>query len=248
MIAQFVAAVRFLTIIPVPGHLGSDEESLAGSLIFFPFVGVMIGLGLMVIGWLLWPLLPALPAAAIMVFLSLAISGAFHLDGLADTADGLFSARPREQMLEIMRDSRIGTMGVVALVMVLLMKTAALASLPQAEAASALFLMPIAGRCLMIFMMALLPYVRGAEGRGALFYEQAREQKKIVYLTGALLYSGSWYAGGGSGLAATALALVVMLGFAALCRAKIGGATGDTLGATCEITETVVVLVLAAGW
>lgn len=248
MIARFIAAVRFLTIIPVPGRLGSDEEALAGSLIFFPFVGVGIGLGLAVIGWLLWPVLPALPAAAVMVFLSLAISGGFHLDGLADTADGLFSARPRERILEIMRDSRIGSMGVVALIMVLLTKTAALASLPQAEAASALFLMPIAGRCLMVLMMALLPYVRGPEGRAALFYEQAREQKKIVYVTGAVLYSGCWYAAGGSGLAAGALALVVMLGFVALCRAKINGATGDTLGATCELSETVVALVLAAGW
>jgi adenosylcobinamide-GDP ribazoletransferase len=248
MIARFIAAVRFLTIIPLPGHLGCDEEALAGSLIFFPFVGVGIGLVQAIVGWLLWPVLPALPAAAVMVFLSLAISGGFHLDGLADTADGLFSARPREQILEIMRDSRIGSMGVVALIMALLMKTAALASLPQAEAASALFLMPIAGRCLMVLMMALLPYVRGPEGRAALFYEQAREQKKIVYITGAVLYSGCWYAAGGSGLAAGAVALVVMLGFAALCRAKIHGATGDTLGATCELSEAVVALVLAAGW
>jgi len=248
MIAKFFAALRFLTIIPVPGHLGGEAEDLADSLIYFPVVGVVIGSCLAAIGWLLWPLLPALPAAAVMVFLLLAISGGFHLDGLADSADGLFSARPREQILVIMRDSHIGSMGVVALIMVLIMKTAALASLPQAQAAGALFLMPIAGRCLMIFMMALLPYVRGPEGKAALFYEKASQQKKIVYLTGALLYSGCWYGGGGAGLAAGTAAVLVMLAFAALCRNKIGGATGDTLGATCELTETVVALVLAAGW
>jgi len=247
MISRFLAALRFLTILPLPGHLGEGEESLARSLVFFPVVGGGIGLALAGLGWLVWPLLPALPAAAVMVSLLLAVSGAFHLDGLADTCDGLFSARPREEILRIMRDSHIGTMGVVALIMVLMMKTAALASLPQAEAASALFLMPLAGRCLMVFTMAILPYVRGEEGRAALFYQQAGE-KKVIYVTGALLYSGCWYAGGGAGLAAGAVALVMMLAFAGLCRSRIGGATGDTLGAICELTEAVVGLVLAAGW
>lgn len=248
MIARFFAALRFLTIIPIPGHLGDEIDDLAGSLIFFPVVGVLIGFGMAAGGWLLWPLLPALPASAVMVFLLLAISGGFHLDGLADSADGLFSSRPREQMLSIMRDSHIGSMGVIALIMVLLVKTAALASLPQAEAAGALFLMPIAGRCLMIFMMALLPYVRDSEGRAALFYEKASQQKKIIYITGALLYSGCWYGAGGTGLAAGTAALLIMFAFAALCRNKLGGATGDTLGATCELTEAVVALILSAGW
>ena len=248
MIAKFFAALRFLTIIPMPGHLGDETNDLANSLIYFPVVGVVIGFCMAVVGWLLWPLLPALPAAAVMVFLLLAISGGLHLDGLADSADGLFSARPQEQILVIMRDSHIGSMGVIALIMVLMMKTAALASLPQAQAVGALFLMPIAGRCLMIFMMALLPYVRGPEGKAALFYEKASQHKKIVYLALALLYSGCWYGGGGAGLAAGTAAMLVSLAFAGLCRHKIGGATGDTLGATCELTETVVALVLAAGW
>lgn len=248
MMAKFFAALRFLTIIPMPGHLGDEAAALAKSLIYFPVVGVVIGFVCATIGWLLWPLLPALPAAAVMVFLLLAISGGLHLDGLADSADGLFSARPREQILAIMRDSHIGSMGVIALIMVLLIKTAALASLPQTQAVGALFLMPIAGRCLMIFMMALLPYVRGPEGKAALFYQQASQQKKIVYLTAALLYSGCWYGGGGAGLMAGAAAVLLMFAFASLCRHKIGGATGDTLGATCELSETVVALVLAAGW
>lgn len=247
MMSHFRAAIGFLTIIPLPGQQEDAEAKLAGALIYFPLVGVAIGLILAICAWLIWPLLPALPAAAIMVFLLFAISGAFHLDGLADTADGLFSARPREEMLRIMRDSHIGTMGVVALIMVLLLKTAALASLPQAEAASTLFLMPVAGRCLMIFMMALLPYVRGPEGRAAIFYEQAGE-KKVVLMAAGVLYSGCWYAGGGSGLVAGAIVLIAMLGFASLCRSKIGGASGDTLGATCELTETLIALVLASGW
>ncbi len=248
MINRFLAALRFLTVLPLPGERGTEAGDLAGALIFFPVVGVLIGLVMALAGWFLWGVLPALPAAAIMVLLLLAVSGGFHLDGLADSADGLFSARPREDMLAIMRDSRIGSMGVAAIVMNLLLKTAALASLPQTQAAAALFLMPIAGRCLMIFMMALLPYVRGEEGRAALFYRQAGEDRKIVFLTAVLLYSGCWYAGGGAGLAAGAAALVVMLLFAALCRARLGGASGDTLGATCELAEAVVAVVLSAGW
>lgn len=248
MIARFCAALRFLTVFPVPGRIGGEEEDLARSVVFFPVVGVVVGSVLAVIAWLIWPFLPALPAAAIMVFLLLVISGGFHLDGLADSADGLLSARPREQILQIMRDSQIGSMGAAVLVMVLLTKTVSLGSLPQAEAASAMFLMPIAGRCLMVLMMVLLPYARGNEGRAALFYETASQEKKIVYITGGILYSCCWYAGGGAGLAAGATSLVAMLLFAGLCRSKIGGATGDTLGATSELTETVIALALSAGW
>ena len=248
MIAKFFAALRFLTIVPIPGHLEDETEALAGSLPYFPVVGLLIGLLLAIIAWLVWPLLPALPAATVMVFLLFAISGGLHLDGLADSADGLFSARPREQILEIMRDSHIGSMGVIALIIVLLMKTAALASLPQSQAAGALFLMPVAGRCLMIFMMALLPYLRGPEGKAALFYQQAGQQKKIIPLTGAILYSACWYGGGGAGLIAGSAAVCLMFAFVALCRRRIGGATGDTLGASCELSETVIALVLAAGW
>lgn len=248
MIARFCAALRFLTVLPVPGHIGSEEQDLTRSVVFFPVVGVGVGFIMAVVAWLIWPFLPALPAAAIMVFLLLAISGGFHLDGLADSADGLMSARPREHILAIMRDSQIGSMGAAALVMVLLAKTVALGSLPQAEAASAVFLMPIAGRCLMVLMMVLLPYVRGNEGRAALFYETARQDKKIAYISGAILYSSCWYAGGVFGLVAGALALGAMLLFAWFCRSKIGGATGDTLGATCELTEMVIALVLSAGW
>lgn len=245
---RFLAALRFLTIVPLPGQGGTDPDALSRSLVFFPLVGVLIGLVMAIAGWLLWAVLPALPAAALMVALLAVVSGGFHLDGLADSADGLGSGRPREQILVIMRDSHIGSMGAVALILVLLLKTAALASLPQAQAASALFLMPIAGRCLMIFLMVLLPYARGPEGRASLFYAKASADRKIVLLTAVVLYSGCWYAGGGAGLVAGTIALAGLFAFAALCRSRIGGATGDTLGAACELAEATVALVLSAGW
>jgi len=97
-------------------------------------------------------------------------------------------------------------------------------------------------------MMSLLPYLRGPEGKAALFYQQAGQQKKIIPLTGAILYSACWYGGGGAGLIAGSAAVCLMFAFVALCRRRIGGATGDTLGASCELSETVIALVLAAGW
>jgi len=166
------------------------------------------------------------------------------MDGLCDSVDGFFSSRPREHMLEIMRDSRVGAMGVMAIVLVLGLKIVALASLDNNSLPRTVLLMPVAGRCSLLILMAVLPYVRPEGGRGTLFYTRSARMA-AVWAVLLLLLTG-WLAAAIAGVIASLVALAFVLLFAVYCRAKIGGATGDTLGAGCELAETAVALVLTA--
>ncbi|CAK8721947.1 MAG: cobalamin-5'-phosphate synthase [Candidatus Electronema aureum] len=240
------AAFRFLTLFPLPGRLGTTEEELAHSAPFFPLIGLLLGCIAAPAAQLLFSLLPPLPAAVLLTFILLAFSGGLHLDGLADTADGFFSARNRERMLEIMRDSAVGPMGVIALVLLLLFKTACLASLNAQLFFSAAFLMPLAGRTAILLLMALLPYAREG-GLGSLFAAYFNSSKAwLASLAGFLLFTWVAHAAvGPQGIVAVLAVLLLTVLFAVLCRCKIGGATGDTLGAACELAEAIALLVFA---
>jgi adenosylcobinamide-GDP ribazoletransferase len=251
---RFLAALRFLTVIPVPGTRGTGEAELAGSVPFFPVVGLLLGSAAAIAAWGLSLGAPPLVSSAVIVVVLLAFSGGLHIDGLADAADGLLSARPRERALEIMQDSHVGALGVVAIVGVLLVKFASLASLPPGSLWRAAFLMPVAGRCALVVEMALLPYVRPG-GLGAVFFRK----RPVGAAVGAVvvLVVASWAAVGAGGpspaeglrctggLIVAAACVAVTLALAAYFRHRLGGATGDTLGATCEIVEIVPALVLA---
>jgi adenosylcobinamide-GDP ribazoletransferase len=243
-VAALAAALRFLTILPLPGRFGTAEKDLAHAAPFFPLVGLLLGCAAAPVAKLLFFLLPPLPAAALTILLLLAFSGGLHLDGLADTADGFFSARTRERMLEIMKDSSIGAMGAAALILILLLKTAALASLhDQRQLMAAVLLMPLAGRTAILLLMALLPYPR-EHGLGRLFALYFHSSAgKAAAAAGLLLCAGTAYAVAGTrGLTAVSAVLLLTSLFARLCRRKIGGAAGDALGAACELAETALVL------
>ena len=237
------AALRFLTILPVPGDYAKGD--LSKSIVWFPVVGVLIGLIAAFSGRYIYDFLPPMLASVCMVFMLMAITGGFHLDGLADCADGFFSARPREQVLEIMRDSRVGVMGVLALILILLLKVTALTEMGQQRVCEALFLMPLAGRCLMVVKMAILSYVRKEDGLASVFVYDRERLKKASYISLAILYSGCWFAAGTAGLFAGAVTIVCVGAFVFYCQQKIGGFTGDTLGAASELAETVMVVCLA---
>ena len=184
-----------------------------------------------------------LPAAVLLTGILLAFSGGLHLDGLADTADGLFSARIRERMLEIMRDSATGPMGVIALALVLLLKITCLAALSD-RLIPAVFLMPLAGRTAILLLMALQPYARPEGGLGSLFapYFNSPAARKTA-CAGLVVFAWiAWTAAGLHGLLAVSAVLLLTALSAALCHRKIGGVTGDTLGAVCELAEAAVAL------
>jgi adenosylcobinamide-GDP ribazoletransferase len=233
-----------LTIAPIPGVWGSAEEDLARSLPWFPIVG--LGLGTMAAGlaWAMGWVAPPLISAAVLVIVLAGFSGCLHLDGLADTADGLLSSRPRERKLEIMRDSHIGAMGVIAIVGVWSLKFAALASVMPEQLWVAVLLIPLAGRCVIVVQMAILPYAR-TTGLASVFYGRPR-RLAAIWAVGFLAVV-SWGVLGLRGLVVWAACIAAALVFSCYVYRRIGGATGDTLGAVCEIVEVLPALVLALG-
>jgi len=237
-----LAAIRFLTIVPIPGTWGTAEEDLARSVPFFPVVGLLLGASAAGFAWGVSLSASPMLSAALLVVILLSFSGCLHLDGLADTADGFLSSRPREQILEIMKDSRTGTMGVAAIVCVLLVKFASLASLPGDMFWPVALLMPVAGRSAIVVQMAILPYARPS-GLGSAFYR--RPPRWSAIWAAAILAALAWGVLQWRGLIVWAACAAAALSVSAHVYRKIGGATGDTLGAVCEIVEVVPALVLA---
>lgn len=228
-----LAAFAFLTILPVPRSVVT-EAGLCRASGWFPVVGIVLGLLLSGAGAVLFSIFPPLPAALLVVGLMALLSRGLHLDGLADAADAMLSHRPRARMLEIMRDSRIGAMGVLALLFVLGGKVLMLASIHPDAWSGVLFLIPLLGRCAMVVGMHVSPYARGA-GLGRLFYDGKRGTDLVVAILLPIILAGMWGGVAGMVVAASVLGVPYVLGYA--CNRMLGGATGDTLGAACELSE-----------
>lgn len=220
-------------------------EYLKRSPPLFPAVGMALGLIACVFGLFFSAVFPALPAAALATALLAAFSGGLHLDGLADSADALFSAtHDREKALSIMKDSRIGAHGAMALSLTLTVKFACLASLPPWVLPFVLFAVPVAGRAAMLFPMLLLPYVRPG-GLGALFV--VRDVKTVLTQAGIWIFAASAVACGLFGaFVCIGFCLGAALAWSRYAKKRLGGATGDIYGAACEIAETAFCLAAAA--
>jgi adenosylcobinamide-GDP ribazoletransferase len=234
---SFFFALRFLTILPVPERWATGGRSFAPSVFFFPLIGLIIGIFAAGIDAALTSFWPVFPASALTVVIMIAASGALHMDGLADTADGFFSVRSRDEMLAIMRDSRTGAMGVIAVVIVISLKIAFLASVPPCLRWGTILLMPLAGRSALVILMAVLSYVRKDQGLASVF--RGNHAPYYALWSTAVLLGTSWAACRWRGLLAGAISVASVLFFAAYTHKKIGGYTGDTLGAGCELAEIV---------
>jgi adenosylcobinamide-GDP ribazoletransferase len=240
---RFAAAIQFLTVLPV----GCDcaERDLGRSTLLFPVIGLLIGAAIVLLNYALSAVLPPLVVNVLVVIAMLAVSGGLHMDGLADTADGFLSSRPRERILEIMKDSRVGVMGVIAVVCVVCLKIAALVSMPSALRWPTLLLMPLAGRCALVFEMATLPYARPEGGLGSVFAVNKSPIDPVWAI--AIMAATAYWTMGRRGLVSAGAAVLVTLIFSFWCRRKIGGFTGDTLGAACELAELAPALVAVVG-
>ncbi len=238
--AALVEAVRFLTILPLPGAHASSEQSLVRAIPWFPAVGLLLGGILAGIGWLAGLVWDPPVSAALLVVAWAGLTGGLHLDGLSDTFDAVLSWRSRERKLEIMRDSRIGAMGAIALVALFLLKFALLAS-AGADWWSAVLLAPLLGRWADIYGIYWFPAAReGGLGRSFNAEVRRRDFSLATAITASLLL----LVAGLSGL----LALLIVWGAAHLLARwwtrDLGGLTGDTYGALCEICELVALAVL----
>lgn len=238
----FWIALQFLSSLPVrlPGMPTPNE--MGRSLLFYPVVGLLFGLLL----WLASHLLQGAPAplhAALLLTLWVLLSGALHLDGLADSADAwLGGFGDRERTLQIMKDPRSGPIAVVVLVLVLLLKFCALWVLVERGAGGWLVLAPVVGRAAMLGLFMTTPYVRQGGLGAALAEHLPRKAAGWVLLGSVLACMGL---GGSPGVSMLLLSLGVFLWLRRLMCKRLGGTTGDTAGAMVELLELAVVVGLA---
>lgn len=234
-------ALQFLSSLPLQLPRMPTPEEQGRSLLCYPLVGLLFGLLLLAGAWLLDGAPPVL-AAALLLTLWVALSGALHLDGLADSADAwLGGLGDRERTLAIMKDPRSGPMAVVALVLLLLLKFAALLALLEAGQWLALLLVPLLARASLLGLFLGTPYVR-AGGLGAAMAAHLPRTAgwRVLLLSGAACLLAGW-----SGLLAVAAALGVHLLLRRQLLRRLGGTTGDTAGALLELSECALLVLLA---
>ena len=242
----FLATLQFMTRIPVPERWtqGLALDNYERGIIGFPFIGLIVG----VIGGVVFTLLApwcGVPLAALGYVLALAlVTGAFHLDGLADTCDGVFSARKREQMLEIMRDSRLGTNGGLALIFIVVAKVLVVSELALRDAPMLLMLSAasVAGRTVIVLLMYRQRYAREGNGLGNIYIGKVTGKQTLATLAGGAILT--LLLGQGAALLALVMSMVVVALLATYLRRRLGGQTGDTLGAAAEVGELVFLLAL----
>ncbi len=241
---QLALAVTFLTAVPLPDSGAVAPADLWASMAFYPLVGLLMGLA----AWgayaaLLYAVTPLVAAALVIVGIELA-SRALHLDGLMDTADGYLSGAPRERALEIMKDSRVGAMGVFAAIAVMVVKVSALASLARPGAALGLVIGLSAARLLPALDVRFFAYAR-REGTGAAFAGAGTTNGPVVVAAACAvavaLVVGALSSGGVRGTF-LALDLAVAVVAVTLCvqafvGRRLGGLTGDVYGLGIELAE-----------
>jgi adenosylcobinamide-GDP ribazoletransferase len=237
----FFLALRFLSILPAPGSAEVTDKQLGRSTAWYPLVGVLLGALLFGCAYLCRRLFSALPSAFICLAVWTLFTRGLHLDGLADTFDGLGGGADRSRRLAIMKDSRIGVFGVVALVIVLIGKFALLTELLGVYRIQELILIPVLGR----WAMLVLIYVFPAAGTSGLAYRVKQHCRLPQFLIGTLIAGiCSWLLLGLWGLAALVLAAGTSAALGLLFLRKLGGCSGDSYGALCEISELVNLLAL----
>ncbi|WP_319524715.1 adenosylcobinamide-GDP ribazoletransferase [uncultured Desulfosarcina sp.] len=235
-----IASLQFISAIPLGRPRPFDPR---GIIVSFPLAGLVIGVVLAICDWIFTALWTPAVAGVLDTVLLAAITGALHLDGLADMADGLYGRREREKALAIMKDSRVGAMGLVAVVCVLLTKSTALGHVDHARFL-ALVLIPAYARSAMIFGIRFLPYARGKEGTGSPFFETPLASRDFLFVAVPVLLSLFL---GWRGLLLNLVFALGTAGLIILYQRKLGGITGDLLGAMTEVLEAVLFLAVCVG-
>jgi adenosylcobinamide-GDP ribazoletransferase len=233
--------VTFLTRVPWPGTAGDE---LAAGTVYFPLVGALVGAIGAGVYWLAGMLWPAPVDLVLAVAATVVVTGALHEDALADFADGFGGGRSREQVLAIMKDSRIGAYGAVALLLVILAKLSALNALSRPDVVRALIAAHTVGRWAALPLMAWLPYVRSEGGTGTPFAGGVTPPR--LALGTALMAAILAATLGVRAIAVVVAATIVTTGVGWYVRRRIGGITGDCLGAATQCAELATYLVLAA--
>lgn len=233
-------AFGFLTIYPLRASDTWTPETLGSSMVYYPLVGTCIGLALWILAALLHVVFPPPIVSVLLLASLLLVTGGLHIDGLADTVDGLSGSYNREDALRIFKDPHVGSMAVVAVVVILLVKYACLTALPRDALGPVLVLMATLSRYAMVQMACFSPYARPTGGLGEPFVRGIRSEHHLLALGLAL---GSVVLFGGlRGLCIGVLVGLATLGLQVYFRQRLGGITGDVLGTTNELNEALVLL------
>jgi adenosylcobinamide-GDP ribazoletransferase len=235
---SFLAALQFLTSIPVPLKRELSPEQVGRSTAYFPLVGLIIGGILVLLNWLLGFILPASVVNILLIVALVILTGALHLDGFADTCDGIAGHKPVEERWRVMHDSRTGAFGVIGIALLLLVKYVSLNNIPPVFLTAILLFMPVVSRWAMVYAIFVYHYARPS-GLGTAFKQATRWPQftaatiftlaiaaalyPLFCITGFLLIFGVW-------LITTALS--------SYFKNKFAGLTGDTYGAINEVAET----------
>ncbi|GAC1624073.1 MAG: adenosylcobinamide-GDP ribazoletransferase [Ktedonobacteraceae bacterium] len=247
---ELVAAMRFLTVLPLPGAPQRFETSrvdeqkvplLKLGSAYFPLVGVVLALLLYLLQRLFGFLLPHLALAAVLVVALVLLTGGLHLDGLMDTCDGLLGGQTPERRLEIMRDSRVGSFGVLGGICILLLKFALFASLASQTLSLILFIVLPCARWAMVLALRVFPSARPG-GLGATFRQTVTLPRLV--LAGVVALLAAMVMGRLIGVLAWFITTLVALLLGFRVTRLIGGLTGDSYGAIEEITEVTLLLLL----
>lgn len=239
---EFVAAVRFLSTLPIPGsaRLFQADSALIFGGAYFPLVGLLLAVLLSVVPFVFGPYLPPLVLAAFLVITLVLLTGGLHLDGLMDTCDGIFGGTSRERKLEIMRDSRVGSFGVLGSLCVLLLKFALFASLNIHLLPLALLTILPISRWAMVFAVRQFPVARPS-GLGAAFHQSVSLPRlltaALLSLVIALVVTHV------VGLIIWVVGTLVAALIAAWATHHLGGLTGDIYGTIAEVSEVALLLV-----
>jgi adenosylcobinamide-GDP ribazoletransferase len=241
-VSGFLGAVGFLTRVPTRGGVVGPGQ-LARAVPWFPVVGAGVGLVVGVVYAGARVLLPALPAAAVAVVAGVGLTGAFHEDGLGDTADAFGGGRDREQTVAILKDPRLGSFGVLAVAASLLLRVGAVAALAPGAALAALPAAHALSRAAAVAAMTAFP-AAAETGLGA-SYVLALSRRRALWGTAAGLAVALALLGAVALWAAAAAAAAAWL-LGRLAVRRIGGVSGDVLGATQQAAEVLVLLAAAA--
>ncbi|MDD7794989.1 adenosylcobinamide-GDP ribazoletransferase [Clostridium sp. 'White wine YQ'] len=241
---NFILILQFMTRIPININLKVERENFQKGVAFFPLVGLIVGAFEASIFYISSRIVPFNTSIFVTVISHVVITGAIHIDGLGDTIDGIFSGRSKEKILEIMKDSRVGTFGALGIIFLIAGKIITLSSINSIEIYKGIILAPIISRTLITLLMYKRKYAREKEGMGDLFIGVLEKKNFIIaLLTGIMLIS---IIGRIQGVVLLSICFFFTILFRNYIEKRIGGITGDILGASVELNELLVFLIYSS--
>lgn len=240
---RFFIAIRFLTVLPLRGNAEPSPEELRDSMRFFPLVGALQGAILVLADLILSRIFTAGIESALLLTLLFFTNNGLHLDGFADTVDGLAGGKTKEERLRIMRDSVIGAIGVCAVILLVLVKYSCIESLSPEIKRAALFLFPVIGRWIMVPMAAWGKYAREEGGLGMSFSSNTNE---TFFIASVITLPPLVWFFGIKGIIIFLTLLIVARALTNFFVKKLGGVTGDVFGFQSEAGEALFLLFCAA--